>query len=687
MTVTARIDKHVCPGCGFAVHNGCGYFHPGPIKKERLTCHLCFDQFGRAISGPKDVLYMSEKIRKDESKKDDSKKKDPSKQPDFPPTQGSPAENTRAMRPSLRIPTPQRIESVAKEPRPHQLRKWQLFDKEVVANNPSDMYPEDASDSTENVDKWWLDDDDKAIKDITPAEDHLAETPVESHILSRMEVAAFASHHADPRDKPKSFLEIVGSAIAMRKILNRAEDLAPTVAQMPAGLHLPDFPFSDQDLVNICCLVDRNREFEVDTLYTGSSRKCSLMVDSYNLKPNVGLAGFLKTRRKAPEKKMSMTVYKSWLKKYLDWFNPDLFDYLQAHSDGVKVVSFADRFAADDTLEYNFQGRLVIDKLMVPLPKMHKEVSTIDQFGVMEEGVFVPYCKDSLKVVPTHSRTGVLHPSYDPRLTKSCNPSENFEYVPVARLPSGSVPYHLIQIKAIRAEILKKNKTKVTRWLGLQGGKYVSLPAEWVALNFEEGLLKEATGRAENAHTKEGLANQRFLPLPVGDSRDDDPPSYLRDNQGLNYYYQGQVDNCVMGGFANAVFWFSGPESSDTLLKDFSVSITKFWFHFVTHVNLVLKNYVLKKYVCDDILNMDDGSPVVVQLRSGDKSETHSISIFQGRIYDSASGSVLSKTKEALDWCCGSFGFETHLRLYRLEYQERKDKPPKKKKARHTPPI
>jgi hypothetical protein len=88
----------------------------------------------------------------------------------------------------------------------------------------------------------------------------------------------------------------------------------------------------------------------------------------------------------------------------------------------------------------------------------------------------------------------------------------------------------------------------------------------------------------------------------------------------LNYYYQGQVDNCVMGGFANAVFWFSGPESSDTLLKDFSLSITKFWFHFVTHVNRVLKNYVLKKYNCDDILNMDDGSPVVVQLRSGDKS-------------------------------------------------------------------
>jgi hypothetical protein len=72
-------------------------------------------------------------------------------------------------------------------------------------------------------------------------------------------------------DKRKTFVEIVPSAIAMRNNLNRAEELAPTVAQMPAGLHLPDFPFSDQDLVNICCLVDQNRQFEVDTLYTGSS--------------------------------------------------------------------------------------------------------------------------------------------------------------------------------------------------------------------------------------------------------------------------------------------------------------------------------------------------------------------------------------------------------------------------------
>jgi hypothetical protein len=54
----------------------------------------------------------------------------------------------------------------------------------------------------------------------------------------------------------------------------------------------------------------------------------------------------------------------------------------------------------------------------------------------------------------------------------------------------------------------------------------------------------------------------------------------------------------------------------------------------------------LKKYVCDDILRMDDASPVVVQLRSGDKSETHSVSIFQGRIYDDENDTPSVRTAE-----------------------------------------
>jgi len=198
--------------------------------------------------------------------------------------------------------------------------------------------------------------------------------------------------------------------------------------------------------------------------------------------------------------------------------------------------------------------------------------------------------------------------------------------------------------------------------------------------------LEEATKRAEDA--LKGSTNKRFLTLPVGDSRDDDPPVRLRDEKGSNYYFQGQDDNCVMGGLANAVFWFMGPDESDMLLKDFAPSINEFWFRFVKQVNASLKNYVLVKTSCLDILKMDDSTPVVIQLRSKDKSETHSICIFDGCIYDSSSKFVLLKTNETLNWCCGAFGFERHLRLYRLMDQKKDMKEePQKKKSRGIPSI
>jgi hypothetical protein len=129
----------------------------------------------------------------------------------------------------------------------------------------------------------------------------------------------------------------------------------------------------------------------------------------------------------------------------------------------------------------------------------------------------------------------------------------------------------------------------------------------------------------------------------------------------LNYYYQGQVDNCVMGGLVNAIFWMIGPDESDALLMNFTPVVDQFWDLFVRHVSKVLgKKYVLKKMYTTDVLQMDDTCPVVVQLRAGDKSESHAVCIFNGHIYDSASRYVLDKTGYALNWCCGTYGFEAH---------------------------
>jgi hypothetical protein len=82
--------------------------------------------------------------------------------------------------------------------------------------------------------------------------------------------------------------------------------------------------------------------------------------------------------------------------------------------------------------------------------------------------------------------------------------------------------------------------------------------------------------------------------LPVGDSREDNPPNSIWHNKGLNYYYQGRVDNCVMGGLINAVFWMIGPNPAKNLLKDHSPALNWFWFHFVKHVNGVFKGHLLK---------------------------------------------------------------------------------------------
>jgi hypothetical protein len=137
----------------------------------------------------------------------------------------------------------------------------------------------------------------------------------------------------------------------------------------------------------------------------------------------------------------------------------------------------------------------------------------------------------------------------------------------------------------------------------------------------------------------------------------------------LNYFYQGKTDICVLGGLANAVFWMIGLDPAKDLLHNYSPTMDSFWFHFVQHVNGVMHEYgyLLRKLKCQDVLEMDDSLPVVIQLRGGDKSESHSVCIYDGSIYDSASRFVLVKSRETLNWCCGDYGFEAHVRLYRLQ--------------------
>jgi hypothetical protein len=401
------------------------------------------------------------------------------------------------------------------------------------------MYPSGhlAQSTTSNYEtKWWLDDQFEGKPGVvTPAGAHLAKRPIKTHIFSREEMEAFAEENiraVKDIDEKKDFLDIVKSAVALKSSLLLAENHAETLGgTLPLGLFKPAIPYSDQELVNLSCLVDRGREFEVDTEYE-SRNKFAIQVDSYQLHPMQKLKSYLKKGSKEPPTRpLMIAVYKDWLKQYLDWFDPDLFEYISAHAAGMKVSTFANRLASNYDHDYEMQAQIQYNPLLVHVPKLHKKVSTCDDLGVTEEDIFQPYCKDTYARLPSHSGA-VRQASYDEKLTATCNPS-GFEYVPIARMPSSTVPDHLVQIKAIRADIASTEKKETTRWLGLQGGKYVSLPTEWVILNFDNSILEEAKRRAMIV-TKGGKksSSYKFVPLPVGDSREDDPPRDIRNNKG-----------------------------------------------------------------------------------------------------------------------------------------------------------
>jgi hypothetical protein len=90
-----------------------------------------------------------------------------------------------------------------------------------------------------------------------------------------------------------------------------------------------------------------------------------------------------------------------------------------------------------------------------------------------------------------------------------------------------------------------------------------------------------------------------------------------------------------------------GLDPAKDLLHNYSPTMDSFWFHFVQHVNGVMRKYgyLLRKLKCQDILEMDDSLLVVVQLRGGDKSESHSVCIYGRSIFNSASRFVLVKSR------------------------------------------
>ena len=341
----------------------------------------------------------------------------------------------------------------------------------------------------------------------------------------------------------------------------------------------------------------------------------------------------------------------------------------------MKVSQCASKLAAEDELDYQFSSVEDHDDMMIPIPKMHKKVTTSHRFGEIVDGEYKPYapCASQSSYVEDFPRGGD-----DDDLTKSCNPP-NFEYVPVARTPTKEVPSIHMQLTGLKADLVQGKSGPVQlRWLGLQKGRYVSLPTTWVEDNFDETFLAHVRGVAETKLKAKGKKTKgkqpskklRFIPIPVGASRDDDPPVPIRHKRGFNYYYQGKVDNCVMGGLVNAVFWKMGPQQADKLLSNYTPAVINedLWDGFVQHINRLLTGYLMKRFMAyGDVLLLDDLYPMVVHLKATDNSSNHAVCIFDGCIFDSASRYILRKNADAMNWCCGPYSYARHLRMYRLE--------------------
>ena len=536
------------------------------------------------------------------------------------------------------------------------------------------MYPVPNDSDTESDGKWWLDGAGKPRRGVAPQDNFLlAKEPVYSHIYSPDELSALCERRSIV--PPRTFKQITLAVKQLSKQLVQDKD---SEVRHP-WVHNAERPYSDQALVHVCCALDRSRELSVDNRYTTKRWYC-LVVLSYDLDTK-SLAAFVKAqgRKKDPvSTPMKFRVYREWFNQYLAWFDPALLDFVRAGVDGTAVLRLPKRLGADDEPSYEQQGILVRDRRLVPLPKTHAVVSTENSFGLLtedEKEPFADYCLDPYD----SARVGR---GYNEELTATCNP-KGFQYIPIAR-SCYRIPPHLMQVRAIRAEVRSRGSTQIVRWIGLQGNKYVSLPTPWVEQNFELSLRNEALERGTSLPNNEA---RRFVRIPPGDARDDDPPVQLRSTSGKNFYYQGKTDNCLMGGSVNAVFIMGGRDMAEDLLNSFIPLKVGCWDEFVKKVSMAIPTHCLKKIHCPDVLLWDDSFPLVVHLRSKDDSESHAICIYRGCIYDSASRFVLTKSKESLSWSSGLWGFKSHLRLYQLKPHAHllpsTESNPKKKKRRH----
>jgi hypothetical protein len=572
------------------------------------------------------------------------------------------------------------------------------LDMEVNEWNPEYMYPSLGMPHDDRylahvdppIRDWWSSIDDELPEDFIPEA---------AHVYTPQELTALAKGSTPSERKPRPWGIILQEARSlssnMLQLLEKNEEDEP---ELRGNVRAIDGDYTDQEYVNLACLVDPGRELKWDTEQLKKTHTIQVIIDSYKIVQSLEAMNSKRKPQRKPETKM--VVYKEWLKKYLGYFEPGYYEFIMTSLQGTKVVVLPNCLASDNQHDYDMQGKVEYHHEVVPLSKS-QELCIVDQTFI-----------DKYATIGSSGEYATQR-EFKGKIAKGCNPPGGFDTAPFPKCQSHhtrteqrmKVPQIYYQITGVRADIRwdrskkktagtfnkkSRNDKTTTRWLGLQNSKYVALPQEWVNVNVPDETVEEAWRRGM-AHLKgEKLfgVKERFAKLPPGDTRDDDPPESIRCAEfGLNYYYQGKIDNCVMGSFANAICKMMGVHMAQQLLDTWvptHYSSTDRWTKFQEHTVQIIGSehgrVGFRKVHQPYNLKMNDSMPLLLQMKGNDGSETHAVTVYGNKIYDSASRYVLKKTQDTLEWCCGEYGYNRVLRIYVLTIEKA---PTGKKRSRH----
>jgi hypothetical protein len=170
------------------------------------------------------------------------------------------------------------------------------MDLAIDSHNPKCMDPTGAGGANPDntVLEGWLDNDRDSIEWVTLSDSCMATLPVPSHIHTDLEMEAYSTKNreSDPTsDCYKSSKEIIQAAIVFSCYLESWANFHGN--KSPIWFHKPDKPYTNQDLVILCYLVDCGHKCLVDTQFNKGG-EIALHVMSYRgIMPDLKLGHYL----------------------------------------------------------------------------------------------------------------------------------------------------------------------------------------------------------------------------------------------------------------------------------------------------------------------------------------------------------------------------------------------------------